>query len=467
MTKELTWKSATEIRRLVLKKQISPVEVIESALARLDEVEPKINAFVDVTRDQALSAAREAEHLIRAGEPVGLLAGLPVSVKDLISVKDARLTFGSRAMAENRGVVDAPSVERVRKNHGAIIGKTTTSEFGCKGVGSSPLTGITRNPWNLAKTPGGSSCGAAASIAAGVTPFGLGTDGGGSIRVPSSFTNLFGIKGHFGRVPVWPTSATPTLAHVGPMARTVRDAALLLQVIAGFDARDPGSVAQPVPDFLAECDLPPRKLRVAWSPTLGYAKPKPEVLAIVEKAVKVFEDFGCTITLVEKVFDDPVELFMAEFFAGAGTRLRPVLENNRDLLDPAVALMLEQAIGQSMQDYYAKVFQRYDLRQKVYEFFQDYDLLLTPTLPTAAFAAEANYDPELGSEEQILSWIFYTYPANLTGLPAASIPAGMTADNLPVGLQVIGRHLGEADILRVAAAFEAVRPWADRKPPLQ
>lgn len=467
MADELTWKSATEIRRLILKKQVSPVEVIESSLARLDEVEPKINAFVDVTRDQALRAAREAERLIVAGEPVGLLAGLPVSVKDLISVKDARLTFGSRAMAENRGVVDAPSVERVRKNHGAIIGKTTTSEFGCKGVGSSPLTGITRNPWNLAKTPGGSSCGAAASIAAGVTPFGLGTDGGGSIRLPSSFTSLFGIKPHFGRVPVWPTSATPTLAHVGPMARTVRDAALLLQVIAGYDARDPGSVAQPVPDFLAECDLPPRKLRVAWSPTLGYAKPKPEVLAIVEKAVKVFEDFGCTITLVEKVFDDPVALFMAEFFAGAGTRLRPVLENNRDLLDPAVALMLEQAIGQSMQDYYAKVFQRYDLRQKVYEFFQDYDLLLTPTLPTAAFAAEANYDPELGSEEEILSWIFYTYPANLTGLPAASIPAGMTADNLPVGLQVIGRHLGEADILRVAAAFEAVRPWADRKPPLK
>jgi len=467
MAEELTWKSATELRRLILKKQVSPVEVIESSLARLDEVEPKINAFVDVTRDQALSAAREAERLILAGEPVGLLAGLPVSVKDLISVKDARLTFGSRAMAENRGVVDAPSVERVRKNHGAIIGKTTTSEFGCKGVGSSPLTGITRNPWNLAKTPGGSSCGAAASIAAGVTPFGLGTDGGGSIRLPSSFTNLFGIKPHFGRVPVWPTSATPTLAHVGPMARTVRDAALLLQVIAGYDARDPGSVAQPVPDFLAECDLPPRKLRVAWSPTLGYAKPKPEVLAIVEKAVMVFEDFGCTITPVEKVFDDPVALFMAEFFAGAGTRLRPVLENSRDLLDPAVALMLEQAIGQSMQDYYAKVFQRYDLRQKVYEFFQDYDLLLTPTLPTAAFAAEANYDPELGSEEQILSWIFYTYPANLTGLPAASIPAGMTADNLPVGLQVIGRHLGEADILRVASAFEAVRPWADRKPPLK
>ena len=463
---ELTWKSALELRDLVAARKVSPVEVVQGSLDRLAQVEGAINAFVEVTTDQALNAAREAERTLMSGAPLGPLGGLPVSVKDLIAVKGARLTFGSRAMAQNVAAVDAPSVERVRLSHGAIVGKTTTSEFGCKGAGSSPLTGITRNPWDLSKTPGGSSCGAAASIAAGVTPFGLGTDGGGSIRLPSSFTGLFGIKGHFGRVPVFPTSATPTLAHVGPIARTVRDAALLLQVISGFDPRDPGAVAQPVPDFLGECDMPARGLRLAWSPTLGYAKPDPEVLAIVTDAVKALEGLGCKVELVEQIFEDPLDQFMAEFFAGAGTRLRPVLTERRELLDPAVARTLDMALSQTMKHYYETVFRRYDLRTKMVEFFARYDCLITPTLPVAAFDAELDYAPGLASDENIISWIFYTYPFNLTGLPAASVPAGFTKAGLPVGMQIVGRHLGEGQILRLAAAFEEARPWIAKRPPL-
>ncbi len=463
---DLLWKSALELRKLIETRKVSPVEVVEASLDRLEEVEGDINAFVEVTRDQALSAAREVEKRVVAGEPLGRLAGLPLSVKDLIAVKDARLTFGSRAMADNVAPIDAPSVARARREHGAIVGKTTTSEFGCKGVGSSPLTGITRNPWDLSKTPGGSSCGAAASIAAGVTPFGLGTDGGGSIRLPSALTGLFGIKGHFGRVPVFPTSATPTLAHVGPMARTVRDAALLLQVVSGYDPRDPGSVAQPVPDFLVECDMSPRGLKLAWSPTLGYARPDPEVLKLVEDAVSVFEKLGCKVELVEHVFDDPVEQFMAEFFAGAGTRLRSVLLERRELLDPAVARTLDKALSQTMNSYYGTVFQRYDLRTKLCAFFEKYDALLTPTLPVAAFDAERDYPEGLADDDNILAWIFYTYPFNLTGLPAASIPAGFTKAKLPVGLQIVGRHLGEHLIFRLAAAFEEERPWAGQRPPM-
>ena len=463
---DFLWKSALELRELVRAKKLSPVEVVKASLARLAEVEPRINAFVDVTESQALESARETERAMMAGEPLGPLAGLPVSVKDLIAVKGARLTFGSRAMAENVAQVDAPSVERVRRAQGAIIGKTTTSEFGCKGAGSSPLTGITRNPWDLSKTPGGSSCGAAASIAAGVSPFGLGTDGGGSIRLPSSFTGLFGIKGHFGRVPVFPTSATPTLAHVGPMARTVRDAALLLQTISGYDPRDPAAVAEPVPDFLSECDMPPTGLRIAWSPTLGYARPDPEVLAIVEAMVTKLSGMKCHVELVENVFDDPVDQFMAEFFAGAGTRLRSVLTDRRELLDPAVARTLDKALSQTMKDYYESVFRRYDLRTKMVEFFKKYDLLVTPTLPVTAFDAELDYPPGLADDENILSWIFYTYPFNLTGLPGASVPAGFSKAGLPVGMQIIGRHLGESLILRVASAIEAATPWAHLKPPM-
>lgn len=461
---DILWKSAIELRGLVAQKAISPTELLRATLERLRDVEGRINAFVEVTEKQAYAAATEVEALVMRGEPLGALAGVPISVKDLIAVKGARLTFGSRAMAENIAVVDAPSVERVRAANALVIGKTTTSEFGCKGVGSSPLTGVTRNPWDLSKTPGGSSAGAAASIAAGVTAIGLGTDGGGSIRLPCSLTGLFGIKGQFGRVPVFPTSATPTLAHVGPMARNVRDAALLLRTVAGFDPRDPAAVSQPVPDFLAECDKPVQGLRIAWSPTLGYARPKPEVLDIVSRAVSDLESLGCHIELVEDVFDDPLELFMAEFFAGAGTRLRPVLENRRELLDPAVAQTLDRALSQSMKDYYEKVFERYDLRTKVSEFFSRYDLLLTPTLPTEAFAAEANFPSDIGSQNNLFDWIQYTYPFNLTGLPAASIPAGFTKAGLPVGLQIVGGHLGEALIFRLAAAFEAGRPWTDHKP---
>lgn len=462
---ELTWKSALQLRDMIRAKEVSPVEVVTASLERLRETEPKINAFLDITEDQAMDAAKVAEAAVTAGDELGPLHGLPVSVKDLIAAKGAKLTFGSRAMADNVSDIDAPSVERVRAAGGAIIGKTTTSEFGCKAVGDSPLTGITRNPWNLEKTPGGSSCGAAASIAAGVSPFGLGTDGGGSVRIPSSLTGLFGIKAHFGRVPVFPVSATPTLAHVGPLARTVRDGALLLQTIAGYDARDAGAVAAEVPDFLAACDQSPKGLRIAWSPTLGYGEPDPEVLATVAAAVEVFEELGCQVTEVEKVFDDPVDLIMSEFFAGAGTRLRPVLESSRELLDPTVAHMLDGALGQDMGEYYVKVFQRYDLRNTVYEFFRDYDLLLTPTLPVTAFDAGEDYAPGRGTAENVIGWITYTYPFNLTGLPAASVPCGFV-DDLPVGLQIVGRHLGEADIFRAAAAFEEARPWSDRKPPL-
>lgn len=462
----IPWNSAIELRDLMRKKELSPVEVLDITLARLNEVEPKLNAFVDVTEDQARKGAKDAEAAIASGQDIGELCGLPISVKDLIAVKGAGLTFGSQTLKDNIAPADAPSVERARNAGAVIVGKTTTSEFGFKAVGDSPLTGITRNPWNLKKTPGGSSCGAAASIAAEVTPFGFGTDAGGSIRIPCSLTGLFGIKGHFGRIPVFPTAATPTLAHVGPIARTVRDAALLLKVASGYDPRDPGSVAQPVPDFLSACDKSPKGLKIAWSPTLGYAKPHKEVVELVENAVKVFEELGCIVERVDDVIgEDPLPQFMAEFFAGASTRLRPVLENHREILDPTVTRVLETALRQEMGAYYNLVFARYDLRVKIAEFFESYDLLITPTIPVAAFDVGLEVPPGFDQENN-LAWIYYTYPFNLTGLPAASIPVGFNRENLPVGMQIVGKHLMETDILRAAAAFEEARPWANKKPPI-
>lgn len=463
---DFAYMTAMELKDKIAKKEISPVELVEHSLRRMEELEPTLNCFVETTPDLALEAAKAAERAVTSGEELGLLHGLPISVKDLITVGGVRCTFGSKAMADNVAAVDAPSVERARAQGACIIGKSTTSEFGCKAVGDSPLTGVTPNAWNLAKTPGGSSCGAASSVAAGVTPFALGTDGGGSVRIPCSLSGLFGMKAQFARVPVYPVSATPTLAHVGPLTRTVRDAALLLTAIAGHDRRDPFGVAGPVPDFLAACEQPVKGMRLAWSPTLGYARPTDAVVKIVENAVKVFEGLGCTVDLVENLMDeDPVDMWMAEFYAGVGTRLKGVLATSPDKLDPAVADVLSNALDQELGDYYGKVFKRYDFREKMRTFFEDYDLLLTPTLPVPAFDVKLDVPPEL-PDRNIVSWVFYTYPFNLTGQPAASIPAGWTDDGLPVGMQMVSKIIGEEDIFRAAAAFEAAKPWADRMPDL-
>ncbi|MDQ3794443.1 MAG: amidase family protein [Actinomycetota bacterium] len=459
--------TASEIRAAIVCREVSATEVVAETLSRMETVEPVLNAFVTLMPEQAMEAARAADRLLAEGREPGPLHGVPISVKDLINVGGVRTTFGSRTMADNVAEADAPSVERVRAAGACVIGKTTTTEFGCKaGGGDSPLSGVTRNAWDTSKTPGGSSAGAATSVAAGVTPLALGTDGGGSIRIPASFCGVIGLKAQFGRVPVFPTSATPTLGHVAPMARSVRDAALLLDVISGFDARDPASISGPGPDYLAACDAPVDGMRVAWSPTLGYARPNQEVLEIAEGAVRAFEDFGCSVELVEEVMEDPVDMWNAEFYAGAGTSLKGALRNSRDLLDPAVADILEDALRGTVEEYYTKVFARYELREKVRRFFESYDLLLTPTLPVPPFEGGVNVPPEL-PDRSIVSWVYYTYPLNLTGNPAASIPCGFTDDHLPVGLQMVTGTNRETDLLRAAAAFEATRPWAHVVPDLR
>ncbi len=463
---DTAYMTALELRSAMARKEVSAVEVMDSTLSRMESVEPRLNAFVTPMPEEAMKSAQAADYALSAGAAPGPLRGVPISVKDLINVGGVKTTFGSRLMADNVAAEDAPSVERVRAAGACIIGKTTTTEFGCKGGGGdSPLTGVTRNAWDTEKTTGGSSAGAATSVAAGLTPFALGTDGGGSIRIPSSFCGLFGIKAQFGRVPVFPTSATPTLSHVGPLARTVRDAALLLNTISGFDARDPASVSERAPDFLAACDAPAKGMRVAWSPTLGYAKPTREVLEITEHAARTFESLGCLVELVEEVIEDPVDLWSAEFYASVGTRLKDALENSRELLDPAVAEVLEGALEGTIDEYYSSVFARYELREKVRRFFDGYDLLLSPTLPVPPFGAGVNTPPEL-PDRNVVSWVYYTYPFNLTGNPAASIPCGFTGEGLPVGLQMVAGTHRETDILRAAAAFEAARPWANVKPSL-
>jgi Asp-tRNA(Asn)/Glu-tRNA(Gln) amidotransferase A subunit family amidase len=467
MTGQFAYLTAAEIRGLVAGKHASAVEVVTDALDRLESLEPTLNAFVVQTPELALEAARQADAAVAEGAALPPLLGVPVSVKDLIDLGGVPTRFGSTTTPATPAAADAPSVERVRAAGSCILGKTTTTEFGCKaGGGDSPLTGITRNPWNPAKCTGGSSAGAAASVAAGITPVALGTDGGGSCRIPAALCGLVGVKAQYGRVPVFPASATPTLGHVGAIARTVRDAAALLQVLSGFDARDPASVAEPVPDFVGACGRGAAGLRVAWSPTLGYARvPDVEVLPLAEQAVRRLEAAGCAVETVERLFDeDPVEMWNAEFYAGVGLKLKSALEHARDALDPAVAELLGDALhGQTLERYFTRFFQRYQLREDLRRRLEPYDVLVTPTLPVAELGAGQNVPAGLEDRNPV-SWVYYTYPFNLTGNPAASVPCGFTRAGMPVGLQIVARTLREVDLFRVAGVLESVAPWAGRRP---
>ncbi len=468
MAPDFAYMTALELRHLVSTRQASAVEIVSAALDRLDALEPTLNAFVTRTPELALEAAREADRKVVTGADLGPLLGVPISVKDLIDVAGIRTTFGSRVMAENMAQLDAPSVERAKSAGACIVGKTTTTEFGCKaGGGDSPLTGITHNPWDTSKSTGGSSAGAAASVAAGVTPVALGTDGGGSCRIPAALCGLVGIKAQYGRVPVFPASATPSLGHVGAIARTVRDAAQLLQVLSGFDSRDTGSVSQGVPDLVGACSEGIANLRIAWSPTLGYVPLSDEVRQLTAAAVGLLEEAGCKVDTVERVFhEDPIELWNAEFYAGVGFKLKSALENSRELLDPAVADVLGNALySQTVEEYFLKYFKRFEFREQFRNFLEPYDVLITPTLPVADLAAGVNVPPELRGRN-IVSWVYYTYPFNLTGNPAGSVPCGFTEGGMPVGLQIVSKTLREVDLFRVAGALEAISPWAHMTPVL-
>jgi aspartyl-tRNA(Asn)/glutamyl-tRNA(Gln) amidotransferase subunit A len=454
MANSLDFKSVKDLSSLIKSKEISPVELLNFHLNKIESLEGKLNTFASLNISAAKEMSVASEKRALKGELLSEIDGIPTSIKDLIAQKDHPQRFGSKTTPETKIEIDAPSVERLRKAGAVLLGKSTTSEFGCKAVGDSPLTGITRNPWNLNKTPGGSSCGAAAQVASGMLPYAIGTDGGGSIRIPASLTGLFGIKAQFGRVPVYPVSATPTLAHVGPLCRSVEDAAIILKIISGYDRKDPFSVSQTTPDYLSAIQNK-KKFKIAYSPTLGYAKPDKSVLNKVESAVKKIEKNGHKIETVEDVLDDdPVDIWNAEFYAGVGTKLRSVIENKPDLIDPPILEVLKVAISQKMDNYYNSVFARYALREKMRLFFDKYDLLITPTLPCTAFNVGQGV-PDQFPDRNIVSWVYYTYPFNLTGQPAASINAGFDENNLPIGMQIISKINFENDIFSLSSEIES------------
>jgi aspartyl-tRNA(Asn)/glutamyl-tRNA(Gln) amidotransferase subunit A len=443
--------AAIDLARAIAERKVSPVEAVEASLRRIEETEPQLNAFVQVDAEGAMVAARRAEADVGSGKPLGPLHGLPVSVKDLIDVKGLKATYGSLTLKDSIASADAPSVERLREAGAIIIGKTTTSEFGYRGYTKSQVHGNTMNPWNLGRTPGGSSGGAVASVAAGVSALALGTDGGGSIRAPSSLTGLVGIKANFARIPVWPASATPTLAHVGPIARSVDDAALLLSVCAGPDARDAFSLMAPMGAAPVAAEI--RRLRVAFSPTLGYARVEPQVAAAVAGAVAKLQAVFPSIELVEQVCADEGETLSAEFIGGCSARLGDIVDSAPHLIDPPLHAAIVTFRATSTDRFTRLLRRRLQHRETMRQFFQRYDLLLTPATPCTAWDIGRGLPP---GHENAIVWSYFTYPFNLTGQPAGSLPCGLSKEGLPIGLQLVAPLGGEARLVAAMRAAEAV-----------
>jgi aspartyl-tRNA(Asn)/glutamyl-tRNA(Gln) amidotransferase subunit A len=452
--------SAAEIAAAVRAGSVRAADVVRACLDRIERLEPRVRSFVTVTGKDALAAAQRVDALVAAGQDPGPLAGVPISVKDLIAVGGVRQTFGSKLLTENIAANDAPSVERLRAAGACIVGKSTTSELGSKAVGDSPLTGTTRNPWNLAHTPGGSSSGAAAGVAAGIVPVALGTDGGGSIRIPASFCGLFGIKARHGRVPVWPPAATPELAHVGPITRTVRDAALLLSVIAGPDPRDPNAVTSAAPDFMGSVAQGIAGLRIGWCGSFGWGHVEPEVLACCREAAFALVRQGAQVQEVASPFArDPGAAWNHMFYGRIALRLAELAATPQRmaLVNPALRAAVAQQQAAGALDATQAEAMRTQASAEAEELFRRVDLLLTPTMPVTAPPVGVDV-PAGHAGRNAVDWSYFTYPFNLTGHPAASYPVGTDAAGLPIGLQIVARLDGEPEILRVAAALERLFP---------
>lgn len=467
MSDDLVYMSAAALVSGYRGKRFTPLDVVDATLDRIEALEPRLNAWQLVDARAARRDARASARRWAAGEPAGHLDGVPVAIKDVTETRGWPTLNGSLAISpEGPWPDDAIVVERLRAHGAVIIGKTTTPEFAWKGTTDSKLHGITRNPWNPDWTPCGSSGGSAAAVASGMVAIATGTDSGGSIRGPASFCGVVGFKPSFGRVPVWPASPMMTLEHIGPITRTVHDAALALTVMAGHDPRDGYALTGPAPDVLSGLDRGVRDMRIAWSPDLGFATVDPVVQRIVARAAReVFTALGARLSRIRADIGDPSEMadVLSDSLAAAvARRLAP-----RRPDEPVLIAAADRGNRLSAVDLLEAEASRRDLTCRLEALLDRHDLLVLPTLGTTPFPADRS-EPEGWQRSQRQSgagWMATTFPFDLSGQPAISLPCGFTKDDAPVGLQIVGPRGGDALVLRAARAFEEASPFTGRRPP--
>ena len=463
---ELAFAPASQLMEMMDAGEVSSVELTEMFLGRIEEFNPRLNAYLTVSGAEAMAQAREADAARARGERAPLL-GLPTSIKDLEATKGIRSTMGSLVFTDMVPDRDSVLVERVKNAGAVILGKTNTPEFGLLGVTQNRLGDPCCNPWDPTRTSGGSSGGAAAAVIAGLSSVAPGTDGGGSVRLPSSFCGLYGLKPTLGRVPRAGGFGKPSpnlTSQAGPMARTVQDAALLLQVIAGHDSRDPSSLRSPLPDYSAGLGQSIQGLRIAWSADLGYCPVDPEVLESTAAAAQMFQEFGCVVEETDFALDNPLPPFYDIFYSNNFASWGHLLEENPDGLTDYGRTFLEHGAHATGVDFAKAIAAVEIMRARLADLLERYDLLMTPTVAVPAFP-HGQFPPKIGDrvmEDARRGFSPYTRPFNVIGSPAASIPCGMSSDGLPIGLHIVGRHEDEATVLKASSAFEQARPWPQR-----
>ena len=469
---DLAFVSAADLAATIRARAVSPVEVMEATLARIERSQPVLNAFITVAGEASMDAARAAEAAVMRGEALGPLHGVPLAVKDLVPTAGLRTTFGSLIFKDNVPDHDAVAVARLRQAGAIVVGKTTTPEFGQQCLTEAPLFGRTRNAWRADRAAGGSSGGSAVAVAAGLTALAVATDGGGSTRIPAACNGVVGFKQGLGVVPQeYAQDGFGNISYITPMTRTVGDTALMLDAMAGPDPRDPLTTGRAQPDFAtaarAEGDL--RGVRIAWRARLGNVAVAADVLAGCEAALAAFTELGVTLSELTAPFENPESVWFVNNGAYRMAQFGHHLKQHRAIMCPTFVRQLDRIAEVSASALYEAIFARTRLYRQVQEWFEHCDVVAMPTLSRTALPIDQDFFGPIAIDNQMVeniraSWYPYTMPFNLTGNPAVSLPCGFDRDGMPVAIQLVGRPGGDADLLRVAAAFERARPWADRRP---
>ncbi|TFF84171.1 MAG: amidase [Promethearchaeota archaeon] len=468
MNKEdICFLSACEMKEKIATQELTSLEITETIIERINKINPIINAFCTPTFDLAREKAKKADEAVKKGDKE-LLRGIPCSIKDLALTKGIRTTFGSKMYEHFIPKVDSIYVERLKDAGCVIIGKTNTPEFGFKGATNNLIFGTTKNPWNLDKTCGGSSGGAGAAVASGISPLAQGSDGGGSIRIPASLNGVYGIKPSFGRVPDYPKEYifAHTLSVSGPITRYVKDAALMLDVMKGpFEGYRHSLPAEDI-SYYEQVELKPSKLKVAYSLDMGYAKVlDSEVEKSVLDSVEKFNSFGWEPEKVKMKLKKPELAFYTIWISELGYSLRSKLKEWRDKMDPDLVRMIEGGLGYDGPSIIRAMEARKAVFEGFYKIFKNFDILITPTTAVPAFDLGKSFPTKInGKNVSPTAWQAFTFPINLIGNPAASIPCGWSKEGLPLGMQIIGRRFQDIVVLQVSKAFEEIAPWQDKRP---